>query len=136
MASKDCPVCKMCLANISVILYHVERAHVYIICRLPWEETLISAAYWVYNLQLILIQDFIEKEWKDNGRDKCTGPGAPADIGRGKLYLRWTMGKTKERNPTRCIISDYMTTTLESSDNTYPDELDTSRWGFSINQSK
>ena len=88
------------------------------------------------SLQLILIQDFIEKEWKDNGRDKCTGPGAPADIGRGKLYLRWTMLKTKERNPRRCIISDYMTTTMESSDNTYPDELDTSRWGFSINQSK
>ena len=43
------------------------------------------------SLQLILFQDFIEKEWKDNGRDKCTGPGAPADIGRGKLYLRWTM---------------------------------------------
>ena len=37
------------------------------------------------SLQLILFQDFIEKEWKDNGRDKCTGPGAPADIGRGKL---------------------------------------------------
>ena len=89
------------------------------------------------SLQLILFQDFIEKEWKDNGRDKCTGPGAPADIGRGKLYLRWTMWKTEERNPaTRCIISDYMTTTMESSDNTYPDELDTSRWGFSINQSK
>ena len=41
--------------------------------------------------------------------------------------------KTKERTPT--IISDYMTTTMESSNNTYPDELDTSRWGFSINQS-
>ena len=39
------------------------------------------------------------------------------------------MWKTKERTPTRCIISDYMTTTMESSNNTYPDELDTSRWG-------
>ena len=41
----------------------------------------------ILSLQLILIQDFIEKEWKDNGRDKCTGPGTPADIGRGKLYI-------------------------------------------------
>ena len=41
----------------------------------------------ILSLQLILIQDFIEKEWKDNGRDKCTGPGASADIGRGNLYV-------------------------------------------------
>ena len=82
------------------------------------------------SLQLILFQDFIEKEWKDNGRDKCTGPEAPADIGRGKnCIFALDDVKTRERTPTRCIISDYMTTTMESSNNTYPDELDTSRWG-------
>ena len=54
------------------------------------------------SLQLILFQDFIEKEWKDNGRDKCTGPGAPADIGRGNLYI--CAGRCEK--PRRGLVQD------------------------------
>ena len=94
-----------------------------------WEETLITAANWVFN------SFYSRTSLKRNGRimvgTNVRVRGLRLTLGEvHKLYLRWMMWKTKERTPTRCIISDYMTTTMESSNNTYPDELDTSRWGF------